>query len=568
MSDFIQTKLAGRYEVRERIGAGGMARVFKARDTNLDRWVAVKILHEHLVEDPSFKERFEREAKLVASLNHPSIVQVYDYNYFERDGLPVCFMVMPFIPGKTLREEIDSYTRQGDRMPRPRILTIVRTLCDALSYAHERGMVHRDVKPGNVILDENGRPILTDFGIARMVQSARLTQDSLATGTPAYMSPEQVQGEGGDQRSDLYALGCMLFEMITGRPPYSDEGGLTLALKHISAPIPTVSETLSTSEPVLDSIILRALAKDPNDRFQSAADFTTALRLVPQEQGDDTTVLLNSKVIKSSTNASRAGAAVPAPSQSRVGWLRWLAAALLALVAVGALLVMQQSPSTSTNAPLDEQASDEVATPEMPLNETGFAVDFSQADSEYAPFPTGNDGPVERALTPDGTYRITNNLRDAAVTTLASSELPYGNVTITLQGTLTTEGDNPGAAAYGIVFRYENEDNYNVFAVDGLGRYSIWVRQAGNWRELRGEDENWTPDDAIQPVGERNTLRISVIDSVLTGSVNNQEIVRIKDVTLEYGAIGIYLAAPEDASVTVTVDSFEVYPLVPAMTDH
>ncbi|MBE0689013.1 MAG: hypothetical protein IH587_02680, partial [Anaerolineae bacterium] len=137
-----------------------------------------------------------------------------------------------------------------------------------------------------------------------------------------------------------------------------------------------------------------------------------------------------------------------------------------------------------------------------------------------------------------------------------------------MEGTLSTDVDNPGTAAFGVVFRYENEDNYNVFAVDGLGRYSIWVRQSGNWRELRGEDENWTPDESIQPVGEINELRISVIDSVLTGYVNNQLVVRIEDDTLDYGALGIYLAAPEDGSATLNVDSFEVYPLVPAMTDH
>ena len=565
MSDFVQTKIAGRYEVRERVGAGGMARVFKAWDANLDRWVAVKILHEHLVDDPSFKERFDREAKLVASLNHPGIVQIYDYDHFERDGVPVYFMVMPFIPGETLRKTIDTYTKVGERMPRPRIFAIVRTLCEALAYAHERGMVHRDVKPGNVILDESGSPILTDFGIARMVQSSRLTQDSLATGTPAYMSPEQVQGEGGDKRSDLYALGCMLFEMITGQPPYTDEGGLTLALKHINAPIPSVSETLSVSEPVLDSIILRSLAKDPDDRFQSAGDFYAALRLVPGETGDDATVLIGGKtnIATGTTNAS-AGTALP---QGRLSWLRWFAPAALVLVALILILLLREAPANGTNDPPDEQTQDGSAL-EMPLNETGFTANFSPEDTESARFPTGVDGPVERAMLPDGTYLITNNLLDAAVTTLASSELPYGNVTITMEGTLSTDVDNPGTAAFGIVFRYANEDNYNVFAVDGLGRYSIWVRQSGNWRELRGEDDNWTPVEAIQPVGERNTLRINVVDSVLTCYVNNQLVVRIEDDTLDYGAIGIYLAAPEDGSATLNVDSFEVYPLVPAMTDH
>lgn len=560
MSDFLQTKLAGRYEIRERIGAGGMARVFKAWDVNLDRWVAVKILHEHLVDDPSFKERFDREAKLVASLNHPGIVQVYDFNHFERDGVPVYFMVMPFIAGDTLRQTIDSYLQNGQQMPRERVLSIMDALCDALGYAHDRGMVHRDVKPGNVMLDENGSPILTDFGIARMVQSNRLTQDSLATGTPAYMSPEQVQGEGGDARSDLYSLGCMLFEMLTGRPPYTDEGGLTLALKHINAPIPTISDTLSTSEPGLDAIILRALAKAPDERFQSARDLRAAL-YHPPEAVEDKTIILGKKLDPTASGVS------PTSPQRSSPWLRWLISAAVALIIISALLLIQETPATGSDDSPNQQTQRE-EPPVRTLSTTGFTTNFAADDEDNNRFPTGVDGPVERALLPEGIYQIANNLRDGAVTTLVNNERPYENVTIMLDGTLTTDGTSPASAAFGIVFRYQDEDNYNVFAVDGAGRYSIWVRQAGAWRELRGEAGNWTPDAAVAPVGEVNKLRINVVGVRLVGYVNDQSVVQLEDDTFDTGAIGIYVAAPSDGSASLDVTAFQVFPLVPAMTDH
>src|SRR5215216_1003826 len=152
-----------RYELRERLGTGGMARVYKAWDTNLQRNVAIKILHEHLADDPLFKQRFEREARFIASFNHPNIVQVYDYAVIEREGVPICYMVMSFIPGKTLRDALEDVERRGARLPRDHVHEIVNDLTSALGYAHSRGMVHRDVKPGNIILNEHNRAILTDF---------------------------------------------------------------------------------------------------------------------------------------------------------------------------------------------------------------------------------------------------------------------------------------------------------------------------------------------------------------------------------------------------------------------
>src|SRR5215207_546419 len=184
MADFVGSRV-DRYEVQARVGTGGMARVYRAHDTNLDRTVAIKILHEHLADDPSFKERFEREAKLVASLSHPNIVQVYDFNVVWRDEFPQYYMVMPFLPGKTLRDVLAEGAAKGELPSYDRVLEVMLSLTEALGYAHAAGMLHRDVKPANIMLTDKGKIILTDFGIARMVVSSRLTQDGVSTGTPA-----------------------------------------------------------------------------------------------------------------------------------------------------------------------------------------------------------------------------------------------------------------------------------------------------------------------------------------------------------------------------------------------
>jgi serine/threonine protein kinase len=572
MVEVLQAKLGGRYEIRERIGAGGMARVFKALDVNLDRWVAVKILHDHLVDDPSFKERFTREAKFVASLNHPNIVQIYDYNSFERDGVPVYYMVMPLIKGPTLRAIIDSHARNGRPLPHAQALKLVLDLCDALGYAHEQGMAHRDIKPGNVMMDSSGRTILTDFGIARMITAPRLTQDSVATGTPAYMSPEQIEGEAGDSRSDLYSLGIMLFEMLTGNLPYKDEGGLSLVLKHLHAPVPRYSSVTGTSDPQMDLLFERALAKNPSDRFQTAEDFARTLRQLPLANiAPDSTVLITPTPIRQEALNTPA---LRAMSTAQTGQTRQLnrrtysiMAVMLGIAGVIFLFALWQQQTQSGNTPAEEQPADIPAIlPNSDVNQQAFTTRFEPDEPDIALWTEGDDRGIERVFDLDrGLYLLTNAQPDTAATSLVQGELPYGNVTITLVGRLN-EGSAP-EAAYGIVFRYQDNDNYNVFAIDGSGRYSIWTRQNGEWRELRNADERWTPSEFVAPLGEENRLRVSISNENLVAFINNQPIVRLQEATFSTGAVGIYLASPQDGIAIAAIDTYEVYPVIPSMTE-
>ncbi|MBZ0290696.1 MAG: serine/threonine protein kinase, partial [Anaerolineae bacterium] len=277
VTDTFINKRIGRYEIRERIGVGGMARVYKGWDSNLDRTVAVKILHEHLAEDTSFKERFEREAKLIASLNHPNIVQVYDFSVLDEGGQMISYMVMPYIPGKTLKEILENFSARGERMSQEAIREVLLDVSSALHYAHSRGMVHRDVKPANILFDEHDRAVLSDFGIARLIESANLTQEGATVGTPTYISPEQAAGLPVDSRADLYALGVILYEMLAGEPPFTADTNLSIILKHMSEPVPSISEKLSVNNADLDALIYKGMAKIPEDRFATAQEFANAL---------------------------------------------------------------------------------------------------------------------------------------------------------------------------------------------------------------------------------------------------------------------------------------------------
>ncbi len=262
--------LGGRYELDGVVGRGGMAEVYRARDLRLDRIVAVKTLREDLARDQTFQARFRREAQSAASLNHPSIVAVYDTGEDQGAQSHVPFIVMEYVDGRTIRDLL----RDDRRLLPERALEITDGVLRALDYSHRNGIVHRDIKPGNVMLNRTGEIKVMDFGIARSVSDsqATMTQTAQVIGTAQYLSPEQARGERVDARSDLYSVGCLLYELLTGRPPFTGDSPVAIAYQHVREnPIPP-----SRVDPELpgwaDPIVLKAMAKDPADRYQSAAD--------------------------------------------------------------------------------------------------------------------------------------------------------------------------------------------------------------------------------------------------------------------------------------------------------
>jgi predicted Ser/Thr protein kinase len=263
----------GKYRIIEHLGRGGMAEVYKAYQPSLDRYVALKLMHAFLAGDQDFISRFEREAKNVAALRHSNIVQVYDFDV--QNGTP--YMVMEFIEGGTLKTHLEELVREGKALSISEAVRIMREVGGALAYAHQRNMIHRDVKPANVLLEKGGRVILTDFGIAKILTGPSYTVTGATIGTPAYMSPEQGLGKPGDHRSDLYAMGVMLYQLTTGQLPFEADTPLAVMLKHVSEPLPMPRVVKPELPEGMERIILKAMAKNPDDRFQSADEMLAQL---------------------------------------------------------------------------------------------------------------------------------------------------------------------------------------------------------------------------------------------------------------------------------------------------
>ncbi len=345
--------LNGRYELLGVLGGGGMALVYRARDRALNRTVAVKVLREQYASDPVFLQRFTREAQAAGALSHPNVVSVYDVG--QEDGIP--YIVMEYVPGLTLRDLI---ARDGV-LPVDQAVEIAAQILAALDYAHRNGLIHRDIKPGNVLITPQGTVKVVDFGIAKSASDLSLTGAGLALGTAAYFSPEQARGEAARPQSDIYSVGVTLYEMLTGHTPFTADSDVGMAFRHINdAPIPP-RQWNPAVPPLLEQIVLRALAKNPAARFSSAAEMEQALRSYAAFGAQATAAV---PAVVAPAPAPRVAAAVarplpPAPVrvQSYRGnsgsWLVWLLGLVALLLLLGSAVLVYNSgalfsPATAT----------------------------------------------------------------------------------------------------------------------------------------------------------------------------------------------------------------------------
>jgi serine/threonine-protein kinase len=333
----------GRYQVVGRIARGGMATVYEARDTRLDRTVALKMMSAALAEDPDFVTRFRREARAAAQLSHPHVVAVFDQG--EAAGLP--YLAMEYVPGRTLRDVLRDY---GALTPE-QALTILDPVLEALIAAHDAGFVHRDIKPENILISDDGRVKVTDFGLARAVSNTTTATQGMIIGTVAYLSPEHVERGDADARSDVYGAGICLFEMVTGQVPFAAESAITVAYQHVNADVPSPSSLRSTVPPDVDALVATATRRDPELRYPDCRAFLADVRRVrrslppPQPLSKDTqdTLIVPVGMVAGgnppppavTVRPVSASDAAAAPEPRRRRGRGWLVALILLLLAIG-----------------------------------------------------------------------------------------------------------------------------------------------------------------------------------------------------------------------------------------
>jgi len=374
-----ETILAGRYRLVRLIDRGGMAEVWEGKDEILDRPVAIKVLHPRLAGDDQFQERFRLEAVAAARLAHPNIVATFD------TGLDngVAYIVMELVAGRTLREVL----RGEGPLPVAKAVAIAAAVADALNYAHEAGIVHRDVKPANILIGNDGRVKVADFGIAKAATDRDLTEQGTLLGTAKYLAPEQVAGQPQDRRSDVYGLGVVLYEMLLGRAPFTGDTDMAVAYQHAHADPARIRPLRPDVSRRLEAVVLKAMAKSPDQRFATAADMRTALLSVPFEPDDDEEDITTSMFVRD----------VPPPSPSYAGVRRsFIVPAVLATVVVvvlGTVAYLFWQSQTGQKL-LSGANSTKTTTPATPLEVVARAFDPTPGDGHEhdADLPKLTDG--------------------------------------------------------------------------------------------------------------------------------------------------------------------------------
>jgi serine/threonine protein kinase len=392
----LQGRKLGKYEIVDLLGQGGMAAVYRAYQPEMDRFVAIKVLPPHPAMDPTFVDRFRQEARTIARLQHPHILPVYDYGS-EDD---ILYLVMAHIDGGSLSDLIT----EGPLNLR-KVETLLKEIAGALDYAHRHGITHRDIKPANILIDSEGHALLADFGIAKLTEGGANLTGTGIVGTPAYMSPEQGKGLPADKRSDVYSLGVVVYEMLTGRQPFSADTAMMLILQHIQAPVPDLVTPEDSMPLALNNVIQRVLAKEPDDRYQTAMefanDFSTALKDIqsptdfklksPKPAAAGTPTMAFGSTDDMLTRASQSTQAQPAPTPTVIiqpstqpimlmGGFGIIA--LLIVIIAGFFFMNQNQPATiATEIPVTPTSSIPTPTPIPTFGRLSFLTTTNTADT-------------------------------------------------------------------------------------------------------------------------------------------------------------------------------------------
>lgn len=556
-------QMLGPYRIINQIGRGGMATVYKAYQPSVDRYVAIKVLPSQLAESKEFATRFQQEARIIARLEHPHILPVFDYG--ESEG--VAYFVMRYMDAGTLKERMI----EGRPLPLQEIDRLFTQLAEALSYAHSRGVIHRDLKPANVLIDAHGNVFLTDFGIAKLLESAspRLTQTDAIMGTPAYISPEQAQGHTVDPRSDIYSLGIILYEMVTGSVPFTAETPLAVLFKHISDPLPPPSLVKPDIPPVIEQVLLKALAKDPRDRFASAAEFSAAWERALQARETVQHAPANAATVPpAATTGSQTARPVTVTRAASKGGAPtlWIAGCLIgacALFGLGGVILMAsnlQGSSTPTPLPPTETVisipptGTDVPLPSatVPATETGdilFQDDFS-GDSNWGTL-TDTNSAVEYQ---DNTLHM-QIFRENFVIWSTPNDQDYRNVH--MEVTVDTNDTDP-TTAFGFICAQQPKNwSFYYLAVTPGGEYAIIKATDGESDVFLTGENGWAVSDLIT----RNAASYRVGGDCGNGRVtlylDGREIASVRDNTYGTGSVGLFTWSGANASsADVNFDDF------------
>ena len=557
-------QMLGPYRIINQIGRGGMATVYKAYQPSVDRYVAIKVLPSQLAESKEFATRFQQEARIIAKLEHPHILPVFDYG--ESDG--VSYFVMRYMDAGTLKEKMI----EGRPLPLSDIDRLFTQLAEALSYAHSRGIVHRDLKPANVLIDSHGNVFLTDFGIAKLLESAspRLTQTDAIMGTPAYISPEQAQGHPVDQRSDIYSLGIILYEMVTGSVPFTAETPLAVLFKHISDPLPPPSLVKPDIPPVIEQVLLKALAKDPRDRFATAAEFVAAWeralqsRETVQRAPDARTV----PPAGTTTGAQTQQKPVPGTKAASKGGIPtlWIAGCLIgacALFGLGGVALMASNlrgASTSTPPPPTQTiyivppttTNEPLPTATLPVINTGEILledDFSN-DGNWGTL-TDTDSSVEYQ---DNTLHM-QVFRENFVIWSTPNDEDYRNVR--MEVTVNTNDTDP-TTAFGFICAQQPKDwSFYYLAATPGGEYAIIKATDGESDVFLTGDGAWADSELITRNASSYRVSGECGNGRLTLFVDGKQIASVTDSTYGTGRVGLFTWSGDKApSANVNFDDF------------
>lgn len=554
-------QMLGPYQIISQIGEGGMATVYKAYQPSMDRNVAIKVLPGQLAESAEFTQRFQQEARIIAKLEHPHILPVFDYG--ESGG--ITYLVMRYLDAGTLRDKMEN----GRPLPLDEIDRLFTQLADALSYAHSYGIIHRDLKPSNALIDSQGNLFLTDFGIAKLLESAspRLTQTDAIMGTPAYISPEQAQAAKVNQRSDIYSLGIILYEMVTGRVPFVAETPLAVILKHVSDPLPLPSTLKPDIPEAIEKVVLKALAKEPGDRFATVEEFLSAWKRALDEakstRPSSETVAVHAAPRKIGaapprvgTNQSYGAPAAnthqttppPAAAPKSQNWLGWTAGCLIGLcllvtIGGGALYLLRSgvfadTPPTQAPAPTRTQASPPTDAPlptdPSPSIVTGAILledDFSD-DSIWGIL----DDTTAAIAYDDGALRMRIFEQNWIVWSTPNGET-YRNVRAEV--TAYNNDGQPNTAFGLLCYQQEVTSSYYYGVVTPSGEYAIARATDGETDEFLTNNDQWATSDLIARNASSYRVGLECGNGTLSLYVDGQLIDSVSDNTYNGGSSGL-----------------------------